>query len=535
MTHIRIAVLIMFLVVLPSVEARQTHLILLDTSGSMRSRYENGLKEWLVRPLLTNSTFQPGDHVLVRGFDKRGDHNFIKDDPQRYYNGLLDIEKILSTLPPSERIDGARTSIPEALDLGLVDLNSYGLSESALIYLITDNIQDESGSGDDPIAPFYEKIYNDPRFKNIYFFPIVREGDAGALVMYVLNYTTGQGLANFPEKMDVLGRAIGQRAVLFRPIRLTSLEIDRSSLVIEGEDGLATVPDFEDGRIVFTVDAGRSISGRIRFRLKSRFKEWKIEAASVTDATVELVQSPYLVTGDRLRWSLDPKTIELDPQQTTRQLYTIDLSSGGTVETYRPGFIESFFIEPVSTVNGMVSFRIDEPVLKLAFFDDPELASKIRRVQGLEQIEQFLLPRSLPPSGRVLELQIPVLIKIRQPVKPVWMIFLALGLVSICLLAIGVLLAKPKAFKLDMAGESRVVRLRPFAAVRLDVKGEEIGRLTRTLSGFKLSLHAPFLAENGTHRSRIADTDNFAISNSEDNRVYNFSIEPFDEPKIVEE
>ncbi len=508
-------------------EAKQSHLILLDTSGSMKSKYMAGLREWLVRPLLTSSIL-PGERVLMRGFDKRGSRGFIKDDPQRYYNGLLDVEQVLAVIPSADRINGALTSIPEALDLGLADLEAYGLSDNTLIYLITDNVQDESGSANDSIAPFYEKIYNDPRFKNIYFFPIVREGDTDALVMYVLNYATDQ-TQGFPEKMEALGKALGHRPVLFRPIRLTSLELDRSSLLVEGEDGIATAADFEDGRIVFNVDAGRAISGRLKFRLKSRFKEWKIERAIVTDASVELTESAYILSGDRLKWSLDPKTIELNPQQTSSTIYTIDLSSGGTVETAAPGFIDSFFIEPVCTVNGMVSFRIDEPVLRLAFFDDPELASRIRRVKGLEQIEEFLMPRRLPPSSRALELKIPILIKIRQPVKPKWALALALGAVSVCVLTLGLLIARPKTFQLNAAGESRIVKLRLFARVRLDVNGQELGVLTRTLGGFRLLLHEPFLAENGTRRSRIAVTDNFAVSNSEDNRIYRFSVEPLDD------
>lgn len=493
----------------------------------MKGRYEAGLREWLVRPLLTSGIFQPGERVLMRGFDKRGSRGFIKDDPQRYYNGLWDVEQVLAAVPPTERINGALTSIPEALDLGLADLEAYGLSENALIYLITDNVQDESGSANDPIAPFYEKIYNDPRFKNIYFLPIVREGDADALVMYVLNYATEQ-TQGFPEKMEALGKALGHRPVLFRPIRLTSLELDRSSLLVEDEDAVATVADFEDGRIVFNVDAGRALSGRLKFRLRSKFKEWKIERATVTDASVELMESPHILAGDRLKWSLDPKTIELSPQQTSRTVYTIDLSSGGTVETATPGFIDSFFIEPVSTVNGMVSFRVDEPVLRLAFFDDPALASKIRRVKGLEQIEEFLMPRSLPPADRVLELKIPILIKIRQPVRPKWVLALALGAVSACVLGLGLLLARPKTFQLNAAGEVRILKMRPFTTMRLEANGEELGVLTRTLGGFKLLLHEPFLAENGTRRSRIAATDNFAVSNSEDNRVYRFSVEPLD-------
>lgn len=507
----------------------RNHIILLDASGSMRPRYESGLRDWLIAPLLASGAFRAGDRVIVRTFDKRGNAEFVKEDAQRRYNGPFATDKILAVVPTAAESTGRATAIPEALSLALADARAFSLSGDTLIWMITDNVQDEPGSLNDAIAPFYEKIYNDPDFKFIYFFPLVRAGESEALVMYVLNYAKSEPTEPAAKLMEATGKAIGFRPVLFRPIRLQALELDRAGITFEGAEGGAQGVELEDGRVVVPLAAGQPLTGRIRFKLRSRFREWKIESAQVSNATVAVEPSPALDLGEgeQLQWQLDPRTLEVGPQETSKAVYAIDLASGRALNALEPGFLQSFFIEPEVRVAGVVRFEIVEPQMKLAFFDDAELAERIRRVKGLEEIERFLLPRTLPAAARNLALEIPIVIKVAQPARPVW-VLVVVGILALGAIMAGLVMLNARTvYRLCGPDGERYVKLRMFGSVPLHIGDEPVGVLMRRFGTFKIRCYAPYVLENGAREQRLSETNSaFVITNSDDNRCWNFSIEP---------
>ncbi|MBL8151524.1 MAG: VWA domain-containing protein [Blastocatellia bacterium] len=505
----------------------KTHIILLDASGSMKKAYLSGLRDWLIQPMLDSGVIGSGERVIVRTFDKRGNTAFQKEDPQRKFIGNFDKAAILSAIPTSETSLGAFTSIPEALELALTDIEGLNISGNVFIWLITDNVQDVSGSGDDPISPFYEKIYSDPNFKNIYFFPIVREGETDALVMYALNYSKTEAFTSVATLMDRIGRSINQRPVLFRPIRLSSLELDRANITFEGEDGQSQLAELEDGKIVVNVSAGQQVLGKIKFKLKSKFREWKIESADVSNAKVVISGSQVLdlQEGETFQWKLDPKTLEVGPQETTKRVYAIDLSSGKTITATVPSFLDTFFLEPEINVPATISFEVENPRMRLAFFDDAELADKIRRIKGLEEIEQFLMPRQLASSTRNLALEIPILIKVKEPAKPIWILVLlgAVGMIGI--VSLTVMLGSQTVFRLNGPDGESIIKLRLFSNTPIFVSSEQVGMIKRQLGGLKAKTFEPYHLENGAKETPLTDPTSFRVTNSETDRSWNFSIE----------
>jgi hypothetical protein len=508
----------------------RNHIILLDASGSMKERYASGLRDWLIAPLLNSGAIASGDRVIVRTFDKRGSSDFIKEDPKRRYQGKLDRDQILAAIPASNESLGGRTAIEEALEISIADIQAFNLSGDTLIWLVTDNVQDETGSGDDPISPFYERIYNDPNFKNIYFFPLVREQETSALVMYVLDYNKTETTIPMPALMDQVGKAIGQRPVLFRPIRLSALDIDRSSILFEGENGDSRAADLEDSRIVVPLPAGQTLTGRLKFKLKSKFREWKIEQANISNAAVTIDYSPSLdlSEGESLQWQLDPRTLDIGPQETSKRTYAIDLASGGrALGSVAPSFWRSFFVEPEVKVPGMVRFEVEEPQLKLSFFDDAELADRIRRVKGLEEIEQFLMPRTMPASTRNLTLEIPILIKIEQPPRPIWLLVLILIVPLALVVGSLVTLNSRTRYKLKGPDGEKILSLRPIGSVPLLIADEQAGTLVRRFGALSVRSFPPFVLENGARQQRLSSSSGtFIVTNSDNNRAWTFSIEP---------
>jgi hypothetical protein len=506
----------------------RNHIILLDGSASMKGHYQAGLRDWLMSPLLSSGVFQANDKVILRTFDKRGNKNFLANDPQRRYQGQFNKEAVLTSVPTSQDSNGQLTAIAEGLEIAIADIGSYNWSGDTLIWLITDNIQDESGSGNDPISPFYEKIYTDLNFRNIYFFPLVREGSPGALVMYMLDYAKKDNQLPMPSLMDSVSKAIGHRGVLFRPIQLSSLELDRSGITLETEDGATQPVELEDGGIVVALGQGRSLSGRIKFKLRSKFKEWRIEQANISNAkvTIEPSEALDLKADDKLEWKLDPRTLDLGPQETSKKVYIINLASGRQISALKPDFWQSFFVEPEIKVKAKVRFEVKDPQLKLSFFDDAELADRIRRVKGLEKIEDFLLPRSIPSVARDLVLEIPLLIKVQQPPRPIWI----LVLLGIAFLGVSVglvfLATSQTQYKLTGPDGEKILKLRLIATIPLTISQEQVGQLTRRFGSFQVKTFTPYLVDNELTAQRLNDYNStFILVNSETKQIANFSLE----------
>ncbi|MEW6733606.1 MAG: hypothetical protein AB1489_19915 [Acidobacteriota bacterium] len=506
----------------------RNHIILLDASGSMKAQYTAGLRDWLIAPLLESGVFQAGDRVILRTFDKRGNNQFVKDDPQRRYQGLYDRNAVLAAVPTAAESTGRNTAIPEALELALADLQTYNLTGDTLIWLVTDNVQDESGSGNDPISPFYQRIYNDPNFRFIYFFPLVREGETTALVMYMLDYCKTESLIPMPSLIAQVGKTIGHRPVLFRPIRLSALDLDRGSILYEKDDGTIQAAELEDGRIVVPLSAGSTLSGKLKFKLRSKFREWRIVQANVSNAQVviEPSQSLDISEGDSLQWRLDPRTLDIGPQETSKRVYVIDLASGRTLAAALPSFWQSFFAEPEVRVSGTVKFEILDPQLRLLFFDDTELADRIRRVKGLEEIEQFLLPRTIPTAARNLSLEIPILIKIAQPPRSLWLLIVPAGLLLLAMVGGLAMLRGQTPFRLLGPNGEALLKLRPLASVPLTIADEQVGVLVRRFGTFTVQTFSPWVLENGSQKQRLIDHSGaFVITNSDTNKSWSFSIE----------
>ncbi|MBI4854556.1 MAG: VWA domain-containing protein [Acidobacteria bacterium] len=509
-------------------QTQRNHVILLDGSASMKSNYQTGLRDWLIAPLLSSGVFQTGDKIILRTFDRRGNKNFIKDDPQRRYQGEFNKENVLSSVPNTDQANGRFTAIAEGLEIAIADIEAYNWAGDTLIWLITDNVQDTGDPGDEPISPFYEKIYTDPNFRNIYFFPIVKEGNSDAVVMYMLDYAKKDNHLQVASLMEMVGKSIGNPAVLFRPIRLSALELDRSNIVLETDDGSTQPVELEDGGILVTLPNGRSLAGRIKFKLRSKFREWRIEQANVSNAIVRMERSDALDIGETetLEWQLDPRTLELGPQETSKKVYIINLASGREISARKVGFLESFFIESEIKVKAKISFEVKDPKLKLAFFDDAELADKIRKVKGLEQIEDFLLPRSISAAERDLALEIPLILKIEQPPKPIWLLVLLAIVLLGAIAGTVVLFTGQTSYKLIGPDGEKIIKLRPIASVPLTISQEQVALLTRRLGTFKVKSFIPYVLEGELTEQKLDQHSSlFTIINSENKRTWNFSLE----------
>jgi hypothetical protein len=165
--------------------------------------------------------------------------------------------------------------------------------------------------------------------------------------------------------------------------------------------------------------------------------------------------------------------------------------------------------------------------LKLSFFDDAELADRIRRVKGLEEIEQFLMPRTMPASTRNLTLEIPILIKIEQPPRPIWLLVLILIVPLALVVGSLVTLNSRTRYKLKGPDGEKILWLRPIGSVPLLIADEQAGTLVRRFGALSVRSFPPFVLENGARQQRLSSSSGtFIVTNSDNNRAWTFSIEP---------
>src|SRR5262249_38071230 len=145
---------------------------------------------------------------------------------------------------------------------------------------------------------------------------------------------------------------------------------------------------------------------------------------------------------------------------------------------------------------------------------------------GLEEIEQFLMPKNLPSSTRNLSLEIPILIKIAQPAKPLWLLIAPALLTAILLIGAIVMLNTQTAYRLRGPEGEKILKLRPIASIPLIIGDEDVGKLIRRFGTITVYSFPPFKLEHGVEKQRLnANSDGFVVTNSDNNRSWTFSIE----------
>jgi hypothetical protein len=306
----------------------KSHLLLLDVSGSMQSRYSNNLRDWLVGNLIASSVFSPSDRVVVRWFNDQGGAAFQQTDPLRKYDGRHDRQQILAALP--QQVTPYDTDIPKALDQALADIRGLPLSNDVFIWLITDNVQD-AGAGA-TIDPLYQKIVAEKNIRAAYIFPLLKENGrqiaAGqtAMVMYLLHYSAQASTLNVNSIADDAGRKISNDPVTWFPFE-EQIHLEQSNITVNGQ-----AAQFVDGKLALpALGEGRAPQFAIRFKLRSQLRGQEITSGKITRplALIDHIPSSVETEGDQasLRASVLPPTISLKSRQRSTGEYTAEIKA----------------------------------------------------------------------------------------------------------------------------------------------------------------------------------------------------------------
>jgi hypothetical protein len=512
---------------LVSTIAQQTtakcHVLLLDVSGSMKGRYDNNLKGWLIEKLISSAAFSPGDRVIVRWFDQRGNASFSPSDPQRRYDGKQVAAAVLAHVPDAKQAVGRNTDLLEGLELVLADIRGLSVSGDVLVWLVTDNEQDVGAPGS--VDPLYQKIRSDQAFRAGYVFPLVKENGSmlppgqASLVMYLLHYSAQKSSLTLNRLADEAGKKIGNEPVTWYPFE-EQIKLDQATITVNSEP-----TKFVDGKLELPpVQEGAPPEFAIQFRLNSELRGREIQSGKIARPVVALDQVPETLEaeGDANSWSADisPNTFALKSKQPSLGVYSAVVRGSGI--TFHPA---SFW----SAVWNSTSDPVDASLQ----FTPADLKTKMD-VQALSKVKNLASIESVVQQGQNSKNPIRIPMTFHVEFNSLWRRAIA-GLLGVVVLGgaaggASLLFLKSRYQLLTPSGE-RVLAIPLIGSDSITIGHDRAAAITKRPGKLTVAAASGFTLEGGAVSRRLNErADSFVIANQQDGRNYSYSISRLSKP-----
>lgn len=369
---------------------------LFDNSGSMSGFYreQNSSFKVFCKALIKNSV-TPNDDANVMLFTKTDSKRGLTS-PKEIFSGSgksLIPEQVMNDFKMMRANDGGfgTTDLIEALNKAIESIKE----KTGIIWLVTDNINDNSGSGDSSYfntLEFYKRLRNDENIKKILLYPIpekvVEAGYASnGYIVYGMVYSKENLSQVQLEKYDALLRGIGikQKAITLKPLdvgtvvlnpKVTQSKIAPGKLYYDGktlrgfdfEEGEKVKETFNDLTLKSNLYPYIIRSAKLDVRLEnfksSDYSVKSLGTQSISPSTVSNVSPEGEVTGFSVLFNMP----EITPNFSFNTIFKEDFSIGGNLvlevsqvdilldEGYMNSFRELFALQSVP--------EIFKPVLK---------------------------------------------------------------------------------------------------------------------------------------------------------------------------
>lgn len=330
---------------------------LFDNSGSMSPYYQQ-----------PQSAFKLFSKALIKNSVKAGDNAevmlFTKTDPKRGIvspkvifqgdAGKLIPDDVMSkfTLMSGNDSRTGTTDLIEALDKGIAAVKG----NTGIIWLITDNINDNSGSGDSSYQntlDFYKKLRNDSRIQKILLYPIpekltegndTTKGYVAYAIVYSKSNLSQQELSDYDELLRSVG--IRQKAITLKPLdigtiilkpKVTQSKITEGKLFFDGttlrgfgfEEGQKVRETFNDLSLKsnlypYIIRSAKLSVGLDNFT-SSDYSVKSLGTQTISPSTVSNVSPEGEVTGFSVIFNLP----EITPNFSFNTIFKEDFSIGG--------------------------------------------------------------------------------------------------------------------------------------------------------------------------------------------------------------
>lgn len=411
-----------------SAQTGNQFIFLFDNSGSMLPYYNSPQSNFKLfsKALIKNS---------AKGSDKAGIYLFTKTDqkrainsPKMLYNGSADEmlpDKIFMKFIPMRGNDNltGTTDLIEALDKGIAAIEG----NSAVIWLITDNINDNSGSGDSSYSntlEFYKKLRSDANIQKILLYPIPEkaefEGDAAkGFVAYGIVYSKTRLSQSELESYDTIlrGAGIKEKAITLKPL-------DIGTIVLRPQ---VTQSKITDGKIYFD---GSSLRGK-------GFEEGEKVQETFSDLTLKSNLYPYIIKSAKLSVGLDNFTssdysVKSLGTQTISPSTVSNVSPEGEVTGFSvifnlpeitPNFSFNTIFKEDFTIGGDLILEVSQVDILL----DENYVNRFRELFALQSVPEIFQPVL---KDKKIITKIPL--EIRMKYGP-WRLFVLIGLIALLL------------------------------------------------------------------------------------------------------
>ncbi len=479
------AYLIACLFLMPAVSNSQEsteYIFLFDNSGSMSGYYreQNSAFRTFCKTLIKNSV-RPQDYSGVYLFTKTDSKRGI-NSPKEIFGGTgkeLVPDQITSKMSMMRANDGGfgTTDLIEALDKSIAKIKG----ETAVIWLVTDNINDNSGSGDSSYyntLEFYKKLRGDDNFRKILLYPIpekvVEAGwESNGYVVYAIVYSKKPLQQASYEYYDALIRNVGikQKAITLKPLdigtivlvpKVTQSKITPMKLFYDGK--LLRGFDFEEGEKIKETFSDLTLKSNLfPHTIKSAKLDVHLENFKSSDYSVKTLGSQ----------TITPSTVSnVSPEGEVKGFTVIfDMPEISPTFSFNTIFKEDF------SVGGNLVLEVTNVDIAL----DENYMNSFKTLFALQTVPEIFKPVL---KDKKIVTYIPLEIRIKYGA---WRLFVLIGLFIVVLIIILIpayLLMKKKNFNVSVDNNDESVFLNSLSAYELySADSTNLGKLKKTIGG----------------------------------------------------
>jgi hypothetical protein len=463
--------------------AQNNFVFLFDNSGSMSGYYrkDNSTFKLFSRALIKNSV-KPGDHADVMLFTKTEPDRGM-ESPKNIFSGSaeeLSIDQVMGQFQLLRAADGrtGRTDLIEALDKGIAALDN----EKGIIWLVTDNINDNSGTGDSSYQntlDFYQRLRTDGNIQKILLYPvpevIIEDADtAKGFVVYGIVYSPEALIQAELDQYDGLLRGVGIKQ---KPITLKPLDIGTIVLLPKKtQSKVAPAKLYFDGKTLrgFDFEEGQPIKEIFNdLSLKSNLYPYIIRSAKLNVRLENFSSSDYSVKSMGTQ-TITPSTVSnVSPEgEVTGFAVTFNMPEISPNFSFNTIFKEDF------TVGGNLILEVSDVEIEL----DQAYMYQFRQLFALQTVPEIFQPVL---KDKKITTDIPLEIRI---LYGPWRMFVLIGLIALLVTIIALaayLIFKKRCFGLKINNEDEIsVCLTAFSSYSVnDGYSPELGKIKKSLFG----------------------------------------------------
>ncbi|MDZ4710885.1 MAG: hypothetical protein SGI89_01005 [bacterium] len=442
--------IVVFLLISSSCFAQKENqfIFLFDNSGSMSGYYRQPQSNFKLfsKALIKNS---------VKGDDRTDIFLFTKTDAKRGIvspkslfegdAGNLVLDEVFNNFNLMSGNDNktGTTDLIEALDKGIGAIEG----NTGIIWLVTDNINDNSGSGDSSFQntiDFYQKLRNDSRIQKILLYPIpetiVEDNDTSkGYVAYGIVYSKNNLSQQDLEYYDGVLRSVGikQKAITLKPLdigtivlrpKLTLSRITPGKLFYDG--GTLRGYGFEEGERVKETFSDLT--------LKSNLYPYIIKSAKLNVGLENFNSSDYSVKSLGTQTILPSTVSNVSPEgEVTGFSVIFNLPEITPTFSFNTIFKEDF------TIGGDLVLDVSQVDILL----DENYVNTFRELFALQTVPEIFQPVL---KDKKIVTKIPL--EIRMKYGP-WRLFVLIGLIALLLgiiVMLIILFLRKKCFEIVM-------------------------------------------------------------------------------------